>query len=102
LNITQQSCGSCGNYSISEFENTFDTTGNGFVVESSENEQGLNNSTPQLDFVLNHDGEGIMDIDELGIQVTPHISYTLGGQNISYLLTQTDSASDTNSIGYNG
>ena len=102
LNITQQSCGSCGNYTISEFQNTFDTTGNGFVVENSENEQNLNNGDPQLDFVLNHDGEDTMDIDTLGIQVSPHISYTLDGQNISYLLTETDHAWDINPIGYDG
>ncbi len=100
LNIIQQSCESCGNYNISNFRDSFTTTGNGFVVESSENEQGLNNDNPELDFILNHDGESILNIEDLWIQTVPHIWYQLWGHLISYILSESDSARDYDPITY--
>ncbi|MCH2188324.1 hypothetical protein MK079_00655 [Candidatus Gracilibacteria bacterium] len=101
LSVTQNSCALCGAYSIGNYIDSFDATGNGFVIEAKQNESGLS-TNPSLDFVLNHDGENVMDIDDLGIQTVPHISYNLGGSTVRYVLTQTDSAFDTDPISYNG
>lgn len=101
LNPVTQQCSDCSGITFSNFLDSFDATGEGFVVESKENETGLT-TVPQLDFVLNHDWESDFDIDDIGIQTTPYISYSLGGSSVRYYITQTDRVSDIDPITYNG
>ena len=100
LTVSKTNCSSCSSYTISNFKNSFTTTWNWFVVESTKNERSLINSNPNLDFILNHDWESDFDISKIGIKTTPYISYVISWKTTKYLLSETDSPSDINAIKY--
>ena len=99
LNIVSQNCSTCESIVFSNFIDSFNATGDWFIVETKENERDLT-TIPKLDFVLNHDGLALFDISNLSIQVSPYISYTLWNQLISYILSPSEWALNQDPIPY--
>ncbi|MDQ7022485.1 MAG: hypothetical protein Q9M97_02980 [Candidatus Gracilibacteria bacterium] len=93
LDPSKSNCANCtGEYTISNYSGSLDVTDSiDFTIQNINGESDLS-GFPLINSTINFIGTGLMGNTEL--KTNPHISYSLGGQDVKYVLGKTNNSTD--------